>query len=55
MCADSSSGAGLRARGPQLLAEARALDELPDARPRDELAVLDEHVAAQQHDLRRTR
>src|SRR4051794_15107459 len=37
----------------QLLAELRPPDELPDPRLRDELAVLDQHVAAEQHGLDR--
>ena len=37
----------------ELLAEPGALDEASDAGLRDELAVLDEDVAAQQDDLRR--
>jgi len=36
----------------ELLSECGSLDELPDAGLRDELTRLDEHVPAEQHDLR---
>ena len=45
--------AGQRVCGLQFLAELRALDELAAARLGEQLVALDDHVAAQQDDLRR--
>src|SRR6185437_14763495 len=48
-----SSRSDGRTRRLELFAEARALHELADTGRRDELVVFDEHLPAQQNDLRR--
>ena len=46
------AGTATRPRREELLADARALDELARTRLADELVALDDHLAAHEHDLR---